>query len=251
MSNSTTCGPPSRESFAPTRSPQLSDVVVEFLRTARGGPWRGGRCGVPCGGRPRCPYRCAMTDERPPPQVFPNRFPEAVDSRPGVPQDRCHCFSQGRVSPPGARTSFHGDIQDTSAPGRLRLLVSHDGPARHGSPGRWRPTSCRSWSTPVPMSASTLCHLGRRATSPHIIGAGRSRGLRRVDPCRPSGSLAGAGHRRPRSRRGWPTRRAGSPGCRGAVVEATESWNPRCIGPGASGRTYRPSGCDQHFPDKP
>lgn len=63
-----------------------------------------------------------MTDEHLPAQVFPNRFPEAVDSRPGVPQDRCHCFGQGRVSPPGAATSFHTEIQDTGAPGWLRLL---------------------------------------------------------------------------------------------------------------------------------
>lgn len=68
------------------------------------------------------PYRCAMTDEQLPAQVFPNRFPEAVDSRPGVPQDRCQCFSQVRVNPPGMTASFHADIQDTSAPGWLRLL---------------------------------------------------------------------------------------------------------------------------------
>ncbi|MEU2775944.1 hypothetical protein ABZ646_24175 [Streptomyces sp. NPDC007162] len=29
------------------------------------------------------PYRCAMTDEQLRAQVFPNRFPEAVDSGPG------------------------------------------------------------------------------------------------------------------------------------------------------------------------
>ncbi|MGY5048489.1 leucine-rich repeat domain-containing protein [Streptomyces sp. 900105755] len=63
-----------------------------------------------------------MTDESLPAQVFPNRFPEAVDSRPGVPQDHCRCLSQGRVSPPGAVTSFHAEIQDTGAPGWLRLL---------------------------------------------------------------------------------------------------------------------------------
>ncbi|WP_234322373.1 leucine-rich repeat domain-containing protein [Streptomyces sp. NRRL B-24720] len=63
-----------------------------------------------------------MTDEQLPAQVFPNRFPEAMDSRPGAPQDRCHCFDQVRVSPPGAATSFHAEIQDTSAPGWLRLL---------------------------------------------------------------------------------------------------------------------------------
>ncbi|MGW4873909.1 leucine-rich repeat domain-containing protein [Streptomyces chartreusis] len=63
-----------------------------------------------------------MTDEQLPAQVFPNRFPEAVDSGRGVSQDNCHCFSQIRVSPPGAATSFHTDIQDTSAPGWLRML---------------------------------------------------------------------------------------------------------------------------------
>ncbi|MGD1225690.1 leucine-rich repeat domain-containing protein [Streptomyces krungchingensis] len=63
-----------------------------------------------------------MTDELLPAQVFPNRFPEAVDPRPGVPQDRCHCFNLARVSPPDAATSFHAEIQDTSAPGWLRLL---------------------------------------------------------------------------------------------------------------------------------
>lgn len=68
------------------------------------------------------PYRCAMTDEQPSARVFPNRFPEAMDSRPGVPQDRCHCFNQIRASAPDAATSFHPDIQDTTAPGWLRLL---------------------------------------------------------------------------------------------------------------------------------
>ncbi|MEU0526224.1 leucine-rich repeat domain-containing protein [Streptomyces niveus] len=63
-----------------------------------------------------------MTDEHLPARLFPNRFPEAMDSRPGVPQDRCDCFGQGRVSPPGAMTYFHTEIQDTSAPGWLRLL---------------------------------------------------------------------------------------------------------------------------------
>ncbi|MFF3208038.1 leucine-rich repeat domain-containing protein [Streptomyces sp. NPDC002962] len=63
-----------------------------------------------------------MTDGQLPAQVFPNRFPEAVDSQPGVPQDRCHCFSQVRVSPLGEAASFHTEIQDTSAPGWLRLL---------------------------------------------------------------------------------------------------------------------------------
>jgi len=63
-----------------------------------------------------------MTDEQLPARVFPNRFPEAMDSRPGVPQDRCHCFSQVRVSPPGATASFHAELQDTGAPGWLRLL---------------------------------------------------------------------------------------------------------------------------------
>lgn len=68
------------------------------------------------------PYRYAMTDEQLPAQVFPNHFPEAVDSRSGVPQDSCDCFSQVRVSSPGAVASFHAEIQDTSAPGWLRLL---------------------------------------------------------------------------------------------------------------------------------
>lgn len=63
-----------------------------------------------------------MTDEQLPPRVFPNRFPEAMDSRPGVPQDRCDCFSQMRVSTADATTSFHPEIQDTDAPGWLRLL---------------------------------------------------------------------------------------------------------------------------------
>lgn len=67
-------------------------------------------------------YRCAMTDEQLPARVFPNRFPEAMDFRPGVPQDRCHCFNQVRVSAPAAATSFHPEIQDTNAPGWLRLL---------------------------------------------------------------------------------------------------------------------------------
>ena len=68
------------------------------------------------------PYRWAMTDEQVPAQVFPNRFPEAVDSRPGVSQDDCPCFSQVRASAPGAVRSFHADVQDTRAPGWLRLL---------------------------------------------------------------------------------------------------------------------------------
>jgi hypothetical protein len=63
-----------------------------------------------------------MTDEQRPARVFPNRFPEAMDPRPGVPQDSCRCFSQIGVSAPGAATSFHPEIQDTSAPGWLRLL---------------------------------------------------------------------------------------------------------------------------------
>ncbi|MFG3589446.1 leucine-rich repeat domain-containing protein [Streptomyces sp. NPDC047990] len=67
-------------------------------------------------------YRWAMMDEQRPARVFPNRFPEAVDSRPGVPQDSCRCFSQVRASYPGTVTSFHTEIQDTSAPGWLRLL---------------------------------------------------------------------------------------------------------------------------------
>ncbi|SNX88729.1 hypothetical protein SAMN06272735_9227 [Streptomyces sp. TLI_55] len=68
------------------------------------------------------PNRCAMTDEQLPARVFPNRFPEAMNSRPGVPQDRCQCINQVRVSAPGAATAFHREIQDTNAPGWLRLL---------------------------------------------------------------------------------------------------------------------------------
>lgn len=63
-----------------------------------------------------------MTDEQLPVRVFPNRFPEAIDSRSGVPQDDCSCFSQVHVSSPGATTSFHDEIQDTTAPGWLHLL---------------------------------------------------------------------------------------------------------------------------------
>ncbi|MFE7068986.1 leucine-rich repeat domain-containing protein [Streptomyces sp. NPDC057620] len=63
-----------------------------------------------------------MTDEQLPARVYPNRFPEAVDSRPGVSQDFCDCFSQIRVNSSGAKTSFHAEVQDTSAPGWLRLL---------------------------------------------------------------------------------------------------------------------------------
>ncbi|MFG3297108.1 leucine-rich repeat domain-containing protein [Streptomyces sp. NPDC048179] len=73
-----------------------------------------------------------MTDEQLPAQVFPNRFPEAMDSRPGARQDRCHCFSQGRVSLPGTATTFHADIQDTGAPGWLRLLELIDEAAADG-----------------------------------------------------------------------------------------------------------------------
>lgn len=72
--------------------------------------------------RPLRPYRCAMADEQLPARVFPNRFPEAVDSGPGVSQDSCDCFSQVRVSCPGAVASFHTEVQDTGAAGWLRLV---------------------------------------------------------------------------------------------------------------------------------
>ncbi|MER6494705.1 leucine-rich repeat domain-containing protein [Streptomyces griseorubiginosus] len=73
-----------------------------------------------------------MTDEQSPPRLFPNRFPEAVDSRPGVPRDDCDCFSQVHGSPPGATTSFHADVQDTTAPGWLKLLEMIDAAVADG-----------------------------------------------------------------------------------------------------------------------
>ncbi|MFD6823328.1 leucine-rich repeat domain-containing protein [Streptomyces sp. NPDC060085] len=78
-----------------------------------------------------------MTDEQLP-RTFPNHFPEAMDSQPGVSQDSCHCFDQVRVNAPGARTSFHSEIQDTSAPGWLRLLELIEEAAADGR-GEFRP----------------------------------------------------------------------------------------------------------------
>ncbi|MER7170767.1 leucine-rich repeat domain-containing protein [Streptomyces mesophilus] len=61
-------------------------------------------------------------DERP--KVFENRFPEGV-AAPGAPvrvQDPCTCFHQGRENHSGGKVGFHPEVQDTSAPGWLRLL---------------------------------------------------------------------------------------------------------------------------------
>ncbi|MEV6205820.1 leucine-rich repeat domain-containing protein [Kitasatospora sp. NPDC051914] len=60
--------------------------------------------------------------EEPTPQVFSNRWADAVGSDGAVPaRDFCNCVAQ-RGSRPRRRVEFHSDRQDTTAPGWIRLL---------------------------------------------------------------------------------------------------------------------------------
>ncbi|MCY0948735.1 leucine-rich repeat domain-containing protein [Streptomyces sp. H27-S2] len=62
-------------------------------------------------------------DATPPePRLFANRWPEGIgpDGRP-IHRERCTCFNQYKAQP-RARVGFHGEHQDTSSAGWLRLL---------------------------------------------------------------------------------------------------------------------------------
>ena len=80
------------------------------------------------------PCRCATTDQQLPAQVFPNGFPSAVDSRQGMPQDCCLCFTQVRASTPDVATS--SDIGDRQADVRHRHELHPNGrlPTTHRTP---------------------------------------------------------------------------------------------------------------------
>jgi hypothetical protein len=74
-----------------------------------------------------------MNEESPRPRVFANRFADAVGPggiSAGI--DRCSCFDQGHVQPPGKGVRFHSERQDTSAPGWLHLLALIDEAAADG-----------------------------------------------------------------------------------------------------------------------
>jgi hypothetical protein len=69
-------------------------------------------------------YRQGMGEEAPRPQVFPSRFAGAAS--PGdisAGHDRCSCFDFRRVQVPAPEVRFHGERQDTAAPGWLRMLA--------------------------------------------------------------------------------------------------------------------------------
>jgi hypothetical protein len=79
----------------------------------------------PLGALPR--YRRFVSEQAPRPQVFGNRFAEAVgpgNIRAGY--DLCSCFDYARVSVPDRKVRFHRERQDTSAPGWLHLLALID-----------------------------------------------------------------------------------------------------------------------------
>ncbi|MFJ3587264.1 hypothetical protein ACIQUY_03690 [Streptomyces sp. NPDC090231] len=63
------------------------------------------------------------TRHRTAPRLFANRWPEGIgpNGRP-IHRERCTCFDQYRVRP-RARVGFHGEQQDTSSAGWLRLLA--------------------------------------------------------------------------------------------------------------------------------
>jgi hypothetical protein len=74
-----------------------------------------------------------MEEQAPRPQVFTNRFADAVgpgEISAGI--DRCSCFDQVRVQPPGKGVRFHSERQDTSAPGWLHMLALIDEAAADG-----------------------------------------------------------------------------------------------------------------------
>ncbi|WP_141579498.1 leucine-rich repeat domain-containing protein [Actinomadura sp. WMMA1423] len=66
------------------------------------------------------------------PQVFPNRFADAVGPSAGGPsRDRCACVGHSTATRP-ATVSFHGDRQDTEAEGWRHLLALIDEAAADG-----------------------------------------------------------------------------------------------------------------------
>lgn len=74
-----------------------------------------------------------MNEQAPRPQVFGNRFADAVgsgDIRAGY--DLCSCFDYAHVRVPAREVRFHGERQDTSAPGWLRMLALIDEAAADG-----------------------------------------------------------------------------------------------------------------------
>jgi hypothetical protein len=69
-------------------------------------------------------YRRRVNGQAPRPQVFGNRFADAVgpgNIRAGY--DPCSCFDYAGVQVPARAVRFHGERQDTSAPGWLRMLA--------------------------------------------------------------------------------------------------------------------------------
>ena len=85
----------------------------------------------PRGALPR--YRRFVSEQAPPPQVFGNRFAEAVgpgNIRAGY--DLCSCFDYAHAAVPAREVRFHRERQDTSAPGWLHLLALIDEAAADG-----------------------------------------------------------------------------------------------------------------------
>ncbi|MGW8777580.1 leucine-rich repeat domain-containing protein [Streptomyces sp. NPDC055796] len=66
------------------------------------------------------------------PRLFANRWPEGFgpDGQP-IHRERCTCFDQHKVQP-RARVGFHGEQQDTSSAGWLRLLALVEEAAEDG-----------------------------------------------------------------------------------------------------------------------
>ncbi|MEV6679650.1 leucine-rich repeat domain-containing protein [Streptomyces erythrochromogenes] len=73
-----------------------------------------------------------MDATTPEPRSFANRWPEGIgpDGRP-VARELCTCLSQHKAQP-RARVGFHGERQDTSSAGWLRLLALVDEAAADG-----------------------------------------------------------------------------------------------------------------------
>jgi hypothetical protein len=74
-----------------------------------------------------------MSQEGPRPQVFGNRFADAVgpgDISAGY--DVCSCFDYAHVQVPARKVRFHDERQDTSAPGWRHLLALIDEAAADG-----------------------------------------------------------------------------------------------------------------------
>ncbi|MEU1258709.1 hypothetical protein ABZ445_36015 [Streptomyces chartreusis] len=118
--------------------------------------------------------------------LLPHHVPEMEEvSLYGIPAD--YAAAMRKSWRPHVRHGVELDVRGARKPLRHVPAVSVPGLSRRrartsgGSPGWWRPTSCRYWSTPVPRRASTPCQPGRRATSPGLIGAARSNSPRRVD----------------------------------------------------------------------